>query len=1118
MQSNTAQLAELEYFASLALVISGCSSAFASLVEDGSIVMTASAGGAIDGIGEGDSLLTLARGETGLLVITDPSRDARTSGHPMVRHGGVRFYAGIGSGSGRVCVVLCMVDARGRTLSAEQVRLLEMLANQIREATDLQASLTRLERNIAEAAYSVAEKTQAQERLQLALASAMLCILEWDTSTRTLRYSDKGGDIFGTADVDWEQSLDGLSSHVHEDDRARFQQAFERAAATGESSAFEFRLLWPDGPIHWIYVNVDAYYGGRPSPTHVMGVCVDISARKSIEASLQFSETRFYAFMDNSPVIAYVTDRDGRFVYANRGVQQLGGQAAYQGKTSVDVIGGEAGDVMHANTLTALKRNVVIEFPVRGIGGPERELQQFAFPFDDADRGRFVGCLAFDVTDQRHLEREQAAHVYQLEEARLLADIQASQLEQQSAELTVARDQAVASARTKSEFLANMSHEIRTPMNGIIGMADLIQGTSLNAQQQTFVHTIQHSAHVLLAVINDILDFSKIEAGKLAIENIPFDLREVLQEVTDLLSVKGREKGIDVRWEMAPDCPSFLIGDNIRIRQVLTNLMGNAVKFTEQGEVSVGASVVQETGAEATIRIDVRDTGIGIDPGHQAQIFESFTQADGSITRRYGGTGLGLTICRQLVSLMGGEIGVTSVVGEGSIFSVTLPFNKDTEASDVPALRVLDDIRVLILDRRADARDIVGERLQSWGCRTETTSDAFDVLECLATAAATNDHFTIALLDAQTVMSQGAALATRIALNAQRDGVGLLLTGADEPPEGLRPIEFADIVAKPMHALNLFRAVSRWANGQRGIEVEASEAKPTLTGMRILLAEDNEINRQVAIHTLDLWGCIVDTVETGKAALDAIEQQSYDAVLMDVQMPELGGLDATAILREREKGTERHQVVIAMTAHNMSGDRERCLAAGMDEYTSKPLTKDKLFAALKQWWRPEEPTPPRSSAPLPKREGEEFSESAASTVPFAFRSVSVDDGNSSTRSEAKVLDLEALGRNCNENASLKERIVDTFILLFPETLERVRAAVRESNVKSVRIEAHTLKGSCCAVGADAMTSACVQLEMAALDNDLRDAPEFVERIAYEYERLRPALEQVRSTLAPEAKL
>lgn len=530
------------------------------------------------------------------------------------------------------------------------------------------------------------------------------------------------------------------------------------------------------------------------------------------------------------------------------------------------------------------------------------------------------------------------------------------QVARQTEVIRAAKDSAEAANAAKSEFLANMSHEIRTPMNGVMGMIELTLDSSPTAEQAEYLLMARRSAESLLTVINDILDFSKIEAGKLRLDSIDFNLRDSLEETAKTFAIRAHEKGLELVCEAGPGVPTVVTGDPMRLRQIITNLMGNALKFTEKGEIALGVDLVSAEDARARLRFSVKDTGIGIPAEKQDLIFEAFSQADTSTTRQYGGTGLGLTISARLACMMGGRIEIESRVGQGSIFSFEADFGvaSVTAPAEPPGEVSLEGVRVLVVDDNSTNRRILADTLARWGMKVGKAGNGADAIEALEAADMAGQPYDMMLTDAEMPAMDGFALAERVKQNPKLARSTLMMlasSGQRDSAARCREAGLAGYMTKPVRQAELRQALIR-ALGHSPRKEPPLATPPPLAAklssrpLNILLAEDNPVNQKLALRMLEKRGHSVALAANGRIALAMLEKQPFDLVLMDVQMPEMDGLEATSSIRESEKSTGSHMPIIAMTAHAMKGDEERCLDAGMDSYVAKPIQAESLFLAV----------------------------------------------------------------------------------------------------------------------------------------------------------------------------
>jgi PAS domain S-box-containing protein len=848
---------------------------------------------------------------------------------------------------------------------------------------------------------------------------------------------------------------------IHPEDRTLWDQSRIRLR-DGHSVQVEYRVLWPDNSVRWVRESVTVT---RPENGKVLaldGILTNITMHKEAESALAQERYLLKTLMDNLPDSIYFKDLQSRFIRVNHALARRHNIRDPQesiGKTDFDYFFPEHAQQAFADEQRIIRTGEplmdVVEHETWA-DGRETWVSTTKMPLRN-QQGEIVGTFGVsrDIT-----VRKQAEFALQR-----------------------AKEAAEAANRAKSEFLANMSHEIRTPMNGVIGMTELALDTELTREQRDYLNMAKLAAESLLSLINDILDFSKIEARKLELESIAFQLHDRVGDTVKALALRAQQKGLELACHIPPEAPATLTGDPGRLRQVLVNLIGNAIKFTERGEVLVDVAVDEKTEQDVVLHFAVSDTGIGIPQEEQGRIFEAFTQVDPSRTKKHGGTGLGLTISAQLVAMMGGRIWVDSTVGKGSTFHFTarLPLPKDAPQPPPPRPLQMRDLPVLVVDDNATNRRIIQEMLLSWNMRPQAVDNGPDALAAMQEAAQAGRPFPLVLLDGHMPSMDGFSLAEQIQRQPNlKSTIILMLTSAGQPEDVTRchHLGISAYVMKPIKSSELletiFSALGRSFWHPEPASPTALLERKRVRPLRVLVAEDHEINQKLAVALLEKQGHRVTVADNGRDVLKLLERREFDLVLMDVQMPQLDGLEATALIRQRERGTDQHVPIIAMTACAMKGDRERCLEYGMDNYISKPLKPQELFDTIAAVFAD------RGEGALPIRQAE---------------------------SEAPVFDRTELLNRVGGDRELLQMLVDLFSDSAPAQLAELRLAIVAHNHALVHRLAHTVKGAVGNFASPTAIETAQRLEIMGKEGDLEHADEAFAELEDIIDRLKRSLRE-----------
>jgi len=830
--------------------------------------------------------------------------------------------------------------------------------------------------------------------------------------------------------------------------------AYVETARNGEPEEQEWTYVRKDGSHLTVSLVVTAQHNTVGTIIGFLGVATDVTARKKAEQESKVSGERLNAILNGSldGVIVYESIRDDagvlrdlRFAMVNPATEKLMRMDAYDliGHTLLEIFPNVVADGLFEKFSKIIAENETLDFEhLSHFTDPPRWYRLAGVKLGDG-----LAVSYGEITVRKHYEEQ----------------------------LQGAKERAELADSAKSDFLANMSHEIRTPMNGVIGMTRLLLDTSMDAEQQGLAETIRNSAELLLGLINDILDFSKIEAGKLTFEEVDFDLRKLVEDTLEMMAGQAVAKGIELVGGVDPEVPAKLRGDPGRVHQLLTNLVSNAIKFTQFGEVAIRVTTEMETESDVFVRVEIKDTGIGIRPETRGRLFQSFVQEDSSTSRKFGGTGLGLAICKSLAEAMNGTIGVESTPGQGSTFWVTLKFSRQIGTSALlqnpPDFA---DARVLIVENNETSRHFLQKQIVAWRIDNGCARTGEEALAMLHQAAAKNVPYPLAIIDTQLPDMDGIALAQRIHAAPELSETRLiLLTPFGKPIQSaeFKKGSIAACCVKPVRQSALFDCVvqvlTKAANPsepwQRQLSIRSTG--PLLARReRILLAEDNMVNQKVALGNLRKLGYRADVAANGLEVLHALESKQYDIILMDCQMPEMDGYEATKKIRQRERGGHRTWI-IAMTANVMRGDREKCLSAGMHDYISKPLHRPELRMALERCGAaPQEP-----------------------------------------------LDGVVLSNLWEDGEGEIDELIGLFTASAPTYISDMRRALEKASTADLSMAAHTLKGSCSNFGASSLRDVCIQIEQAGLGGNLNGISKLIDSAGIELSCL---IENLQSNCKP----
>ena len=919
--------------------------------------------------------------------------------------------------------------------------------------------------------YTVARKRVERSEASLLNAQCMAHLGSWerDLVRQRVEWSDETYRIFKQHPEQFEPTYEDFLNRVHPDDRERVIHAAEDALNNNKPYQIEHRIKCSDGSEKIVLQQAVIERDIHGNPTYMHGSVLDITDRKKAEQELTLFKTTLDMIEDS--VFMFSPD-SLKFFYVNQAaIEQLGyTEEELLNMTPVDIkprFDHESFRIVLNTLIEDFDHTLVFQTVHQCKNGtriPVDIALQYLVPKDEDPR--FV-AIARDFSKHQQTE---------------------SQLKHE-------KDNAEQATRKKSEFLANMSHEIRTPMNGVLGMLELMDNTQLSEKQKKYLHTAESSAQSLLVIISDILDFSKIEAGHMQLEKTVFDLHKTVEDSVISMSKQAYAKQLDLNCYIAADVAPFVVGDPVRLRQVIINLLSNAIKFTATGEVNFRLGLLSENDEQITLCFEVEDTGVGVKEEMVDVLFEAFSQADGSTSRKYGGTGLGLSICKQLVSMMNGEINVSSKSGSGSIFSFSSVFSKVKQKMEPRKGTLPKNLRVLVVDDNDTNRAILSHYLSNWSVQHEGVGEIYDVLPMLRDAIANNRPYHVILLDFLMSKNDELKLAEKLKDDEELQNIRLIMLSSSGEGCGFT-VECNSYgecnLTKPTRQSDLFEALLQ-VTGQvehnkltDRDKVAGKKARLAFSNARVLLVDDVLTNQVVGVEMLNELGIDPVLANDGRSALKATQNSDFDLIFMDCQMPIMDGYAATEIFRAQEwVDSSKHLPIVALTANAIKGDRDACISAGMDDYLAKPITLDKLYGMLVKWLPKELQREIVQGSNEAQYAGEEGSDAKISTV------------NSPTISNS-VLDTKILNTLMKLAGKRFCALIDAFESDAGKNLPKLRDAIKRNDLNTIILAAHAMKGAGVNLAAIRFSECCKTLEMQARDNKIIDAQGQMKCIEDEY--------------------